>query len=450
MSFQQGTTRERQARIFGLRIVELTSLVLTLSGFLILAGRFEAPKFFPDSAGYLQIADSIRDGSIIERAEAGAPPFIRGVRTPVYPLVLLLGQQLVGGGGGYVLVMHTLIGILTIIITLCVLKNLVPMALSGVILLLLFFDICAPAGSEFFATALTEWTALCISLLYIAAIVSFFEHKSGVRFFLISFIASIGILTRPALIVLFPMIVLLCLVSKKKARNGLLAICGLTPVLLWMTINLHVLNSFSLTTFDGVNLFGVAALIGHAEVTSEDSEDLQYFIQHMNTEKRPRAGAEEQFLAQRIRGLSDREYNHNIYGVALKEVRIASFHPAKINAFMRTYALRTFATYPVRYAQYIWMGLLRSSGGTLLILTGFLLALACIRCGLVGIGWATMSVTIAHVLNLLLSASVQFVIARYVLTTLGPLQAVLAFSAGALAWKAVHRIPNGALCVNRY
>ena len=109
---------------------------------------------------------------------------------------------------------------------------------------------------------------------------------------------------------------------------------------------------------------------------------------------------------------------------------------------MRTYALRTIATYSGRYAQYIWVGLVRSSGGTLLVIAGFLLGLACLRFGLVGIGWGTVSITIAHVMNLLLSASVQFVIARYVLTTLGPLQAVLALSAGALAWKAVRRMPN--------
>lgn len=434
MNILKSPVPKTHIRIFGLRLSELLSLVLTLAVFLALSNTYYAPKFFPDSEGYLQLADSVRDGSILEAPQHGNPPFVRGIRTPVYPLLLALGQKVVGGTGGYVLVIHTLLGMLTLVLVLWILKDVVPMPITGVALLLTFFEVCAPPGRSFFASTLTEWTAVCIVFLYFALIVHYFEQPKPFRFFLLCCVVSLGVLTRPAMISLIPMVAVIYFVSPRKLMNFLSGLIGCAPILFWMAINLHVLGSFALTTFDGVNLFGVAALIGHPDTQESDPTDLKDFIEKINANKIPKAGEEDESLERRLRFMADAGYNHNIYGLALKDPVISSYHPKRINELMRIYAVRTFLRYPNRYALYVWYGLLKCRGNTLLIVSGLLLAMTCFSFGLSGVGWAMTSVIVVHVLNIFLSSAVQMFTVRYLLVTLGPLEGALVLGAGALAF----------------
>jgi hypothetical protein len=229
---------------------------------------------------------------------------------------------------------------------------------------------------------------------------------------------------------LFPVGFALLRAGGRARVRALVVIASLSPVLLWMGFNLHRLGSFTLTPFAGPNLFGVAALIGHATAQDGDDPELVRFIEEINRGKKPPPG--ERVALDEIR-MPD--YNFNIHELAEPLAKERGYHRTSFNRMLLVYSLRSIRSHPRAYLEYAAHGLVEPLKDLRLLFlpVGVIPVFWLVRGEHRGLAIATLALLALHLVHVLLCASIELMYPRYLLLTSSPLHGLSVVTGGMLA-----------------
>jgi hypothetical protein len=310
------------------------------------------PEIRLDSGGYLNFSASILSGEIWEKQELNEVRYARAIRTPGYPLVIGLAT----GGDieakkSNILVAHLLFALFTIVFLSVQLRHLCPPFITaGGVFVVEFFM------RDYFQAIMTEFIAFNMLLILFGLVVGAVEAPTARRIFFIGFIAALGALIRPAMIVCAVLVPLLVIYRRRLSiKEGFIFTASLLPVLLWMTFNLVQIGAFTITQVSGLNALGIGAQVGYAEAQSGDSEDLVAYIEAMNKQKIPPMGTEDEHINN-----LEPDYKffllQNTYYTS-SDTRWSVGHIPYDREYMFPYGTRAIKANPGNYIKYVVYGL---------------------------------------------------------------------------------------------
>jgi len=411
-----------------------------------------------DSLHYAAFAQAISTGQLFTLHGAEVPAAL-SVRTPGYPLVMLGGSLVTGDlRDGYRLA-HAVGAVAT---TLGVPLLLAPVCATWI-------SAPAVAGALWISRTgyhrpLTEWTATLLLLWLFAFCARYAQAPSKRRLLWLGLAASLAVLTRPALlpVLALPLIFAVIPWGSTPRRASWVAVLSLFPVLLWMSFNLYRLDSFTLTPFAGVNLFGAARIVGTAAPDPADDPAMAAFVEHINQhpkfpeQSRRRNWRDTEELLPGIEGGVPKAlwwaYNWNIHEVALPYLKEQNADPVETNRLMLGYANRVLLGDPWGYVNFVLRGLGRLLEllpvlPSLLLLPVWWLARGRHR----GLALAALAMLLVDVMHVGLCALVELVINRYRWLTLYPLMGVAAITSAVFiqelvqsGWKTYRARPSSA------
>jgi hypothetical protein len=241
---------------------------------------------YPDSHDYRAFADAIRSGELLVKQDARDVPRALATRTPGYPLLLAVADLALPGGPDVYLALHAVIGLLTLVFVSLALRPECPSWITAAIVLVVQWRM-----RHYFAAQLTEWTCFNGLMVLFAASVRSWSVPSYGRLAFLGFLCAFLILTRPAMIVVACLPPAFALLQGTLPRGKALAatLAPFSLILLWMSFNLHRMGSFTMTPFAGMNIVGVATLVGHAEVEPGDGPELATLTRELNEGDAPTA-----------------------------------------------------------------------------------------------------------------------------------------------------------------
>lgn len=410
-----------------MKYVNAALTVLCLLFFLQWGLSFDAPVTFPDSESYLVFKDRILAGTLVNTS---LPDVSRAFRTPGYPILLALADLIMPGNGGQYVLMHLVFGIITACVLAWSLKSFVPTSLTMLAVLLLAHDM-----RQFFPAILTEWIGIQLVLLFFAGVVRYFARPSWVTLAWITLVVAFAVLVRPALQYLTIVPILLVFFGRfgNIAIRASATLPGLLVVLTWCAVNFFSLGRFTLSAFEGANIFGVASLIGFAESEPGDSDDFKEFVSYVNAGKMPRPNEEAEFVESQVDDIKNNFYNDNIYRLALFSPPAQIKGVVVANDLMRKYAMRVFKKHPNRLATYIWVQFKLALGHDWLLIVALLISVsASFFIELRPIAISSAMMVALHLVNVLVVSAVQRMIFRYTYVSLYPLGLAAALTSAAL------------------
>lgn len=393
------------------------AIAMGLLLFLLLLGFPETVEKQPDSEGYLLFAKEISSGDLFFKQQAHWPSVIR---TPAFPAMLALSQAFVGDNPAAVILVHLILATLALVSFVLRFKKYLAPSLLVFLSLLSFW-----LWREYYSVVLSEWSAFCALLIFLSFVPQSYVECSPIRLFLLGILLSFLVLIRPAFLsclLVVALIVILVVKRSERRRVCVGLLLGLLPLFLWCTFNSYRLGTFNVAAFTGHNIFGVATLIGSTDFRKEEWPDLSRFAEHVNSNKIPAIGEEENLVAglpANYFGLS-KIYNHNVYKVALDYDKGGDLSRQYYDSLMSTYAKKVIIANPLSYLKFIFAGL-----GTLLRDAWFLIMSGILLYMLIKAGHPLSLVLAAslatHTFHILLCSAVQIVISRYYLLTFIPL-----------------------------
>ena len=406
--------------------MELAALAccVLVGGYLL--GYPSALSFPPDAHEYVSFSDAILNGELFSLRGSDVPKAL-ATRTPGYPLAIAAVRALGPDTKSAVRALHAALALATLVCVPLLLRSYCPVWLSAPGVLVALYRM-----RWFYALPITEWLSLTLLLLLFALCVRQVEGPSQRRLFGIGLAAAAIVLTRPALIAagVFPVGFALLRAGGSARVRALVVGASLSPVLLWMGFNLHRLGSFTLSPFAGPNLFGVAALIGHATARDGDDSELVRFIEEINRGKKPPPGER---LA--LDGIQMPDYNFNIHELAEPLARERGFDRTSFNRMLLLYSFRSIRAHPRAYLEYVARGLvapLKDLG--LLFLPVGVIPVFWLVCGKHrGLAVATLALLGLHLVHMLLCASIELMNPRYVMLTSCPLHGLSLVTGGVFA-----------------
>ena len=288
---------------------------------------------------------------------------------------------------------------------------------------------------------LTEWTATVLLLWIFAFCARYAQAPSRRRLLIIGLTASLCVLTRPALLPVLALPLTFAFVpwGSTPHRARWVAAFSLIPVLLWMGFNLYRLDSFTVTPFAGVNIFGAARIVSTASPSPADDPALAAFITHVNrhpTYPKQRKGRRWRDTEEILKGIEGGvpiaqwwAYNWNAHEVALPYLAKRGTSPVETNRLMLGYAGRVLRDNPWGYASFVLQGLQRLLELLPLLPSLLLLPAWWLRAGRHrGLALAALALLLVDVMHVGLCALVELVINRYRWLTYFPLLGVAAIT----------------------
>jgi 4-amino-4-deoxy-L-arabinose transferase-like glycosyltransferase len=272
LSLGSGTRPRRILQLALILALLLPRLVLVWNG-------FAAPQrsLLTDSAGYLELAESIRLEGRFHASEHE-----ESLRTPGYPAFLALVQAIFGERLGFVILVQIL---LTLVTAWLVFRSARALGGERVGLAAVWLYALSPNALFWAGTVMTEtffafWLALALALLIQAV-----QRDSWRRGAASGLALGLAVLTRPIGLYLIPLWAVGALVAawrrtphrRALANAVVLLLAALTPVLTWQTRNLLVHDSFRLTaSFRTVFVdYTAASTLGEARGISRDEAAAQ-------------------------------------------------------------------------------------------------------------------------------------------------------------------------------
>ena len=332
----------------------------------------EVPFVTRDGIGYLSIAKQIhsveywfptRSAQNIVPADLAAT-----LRTPIYPLFLAVAESVIGSLPATVVLAHLIVGMLAVFICWRSLKEFDGLSLR--ISLCLSFTILILINDTILRAVLCEWIA-CVLLLAQISVFSRGMTRSSAWHTNIG-VSTIGVLIallKPALIPATIIVVGIytvktlidkkSVVSVKKRLSQALVIISffVIPISLWCFINTNRIGAFAIAPYGGVNMMGLATLIGSAEIQTGDTDAQQTFINYVNQHKIPQRSKELEWIDGIRDNYRKEHYDHNLWLVADVFRKTHNVSLKEYNEMALNYARRVIWKYPTRYIRYFYQGL---------------------------------------------------------------------------------------------
>lgn len=264
--------------------------------------------------------------------------------------------------------MHFLIGLASLLFVVWSLRERVPLFLSGSSILLAQFSM-----GQYYNRILSEWSSFNGLLVLFVLTFKFSQSRTRRDLFLLGICCSYLVLLRPAFqfVIFLPALAALY-VGGRNLRWFLTALGSLTPILLWMLLNVFRIDCFCIAR-SGPNLFCTTAMIGDAVASPEDSPAVREFIAVVNAQKIPVTGAEGQKLNDRSIDERLRAYDHVFHDVVLSYKAEHQRSDVEMQTLMRAYASKVIKDRPIEYVRFVGANLESYLGELLLVLPMILL-----------------------------------------------------------------------------
>ena len=398
----------KQAPSAGLLSPSLISIIEFTFVVIIFLGIFPPGIMLPhaDADLYLKFAAEIRSGTLWSLHDFSAATLMR---TPGYPFLLAIFGATSEASIAEASLLHTVLGIFTILITMWSCKIAVRPIFVGLGILALFYT-----QRLYSHYAITEWSALCFLVMLAGLLVRFLFSKDRRLFFIVTLISSYLVLIRPALIVVLIIPVILILQVRPKFGSYILSLlAGLAPLILWCGFNFLRVGSPNLATFGGISLFGVTSQLGLAYEMPDDELVFKEFISEVGQKKRPIAGTEAEFLNSLDKLYQPALYNHNIYRVGLPWAEKNTVLLPELNKMMSEYSFRVIEDYPWRYIKYVGTGLGFGVTKSVILFMGFFIVYVLSLKKRSEMFQLAALFTLVHVLHVFLCSAVQVLVPRY-------------------------------------
>ena len=372
----------------------------------------------PDSESYLSFAQDIRNGQIFSKVQA---PWYSVIRTPGFPALLAISQTLLGDDPAALIALHLGLAILVVFAVIFRFRNFLSQWVILLLTLLAFW-----LWRDYYAAVLTEWSALCVVLLFLSFVPQSYKECTPMRLFLIGLILSLLVLIRPALITCLAVVILfVCFAVPREDRRRISVgiLLGLLPMFFWCTFNSYRLGSFGVASFIGHNTFGVAALIGSAEFEISDGPEMVRFSNYVNVLKVPKQGQEKKVVVDKLPEIYSAlppQFNYNVYQVALEFEQEQNYSRQSYDELMYRYSKRVVLENPLSYLKFVLSGLNSLLRDAWLLVVSSLLLVLLINSGhpLSLFLGASLALHLSHVL---LCSFLQVVVSRFYLLTFIPL-----------------------------
>ena len=372
----------------------------------------------PDSESYSSFARDLSSGEIFSRVPA---PWYSVVRTPGFPALLAVFQTLFGENPVALFLLHSVLALLVLAAAIFRFKNFVSQWVILLLTLLAFW-----LWRDYYAVILTEWSALCVLLLFLCFTPQNYKECSPLRLFSIGLILSLLVLIKPALITCLAVVALfVCFAVRREDRRRISVgiLLGLLPLFFWCTFNSYRLGSFGVASFKGHNAFGVASLIGSAKFDISDGPDIMRFSNYVNLLKFPQEGQEATVVVDQLPDIYfalPTRFNFNVYQVALQFEKERNYPRQAYDDLMCRYSKRVILENPLSYFKFVLSGLNTLLRDAWFLVISILLLVLLINSGhpLSLFLGAALGLHLSHVL---LCSLIQIVNSRYYLLTFIPL-----------------------------
>lgn len=383
-------------------------LALCWVGLVLLLPPTETIALLPDSFQFIEFAEYLFSQRIFsERGEELTRALT--IRTPIYPFLIGASSALAGSIHHGLQLLHLLIGLFIMSTIMISLRNLCPPIILGITYALIAkFHL----SMEYY-TALTEWTTFNLLLLFLVIVAKFSNVQRERYLFFLCLLCSIITLTHPSYIVTFIVPAFVFLRTRTLPSFGASAL-GALPLILWVLCNFYRLGVPVVTPFGGANLYGVATIIGHAEVEEGDSKNLRTFIVETNKEKFPPPGehyAPELFLPY---GKYEDAYSDNMWKIGEELLRTHSWSRVAQNDLMMTYSLRTISSFPLEYVRYVLLNFKIYHWPPIhLLLSCALIVVLLKRERSQAVGWGVLTILVIHLVQTALCSVIEQPLMRY-------------------------------------
>lgn len=370
-----------------------------------------------DSSEYLLFAQAITSNTV--DSLGGTVIF----RTPGYPLLLALGDLMIGSIESNIFYLHITISFLACFISIWFLQPMVaPWITLGA------FGWYSLFNAPFSMVILTEWTVGALIVAVLSLLASLLHRPTLKTFICLSLMVSFGILIKPPMLILalIPALGVLCL-PKSCRYQGLftLVITALLP-LSWAQHNYSKYGVFSLSPRSAVVKLAQAGLLSDKSITCDgfcQTTQESAFVESFSTRRKI---AKDFVLSDRA---IERAYNYN-YGLILELITDAGWSVKEAEEFIKGLQRNIVAGQEFVYYEFIFteffsqifvLPTLYQIG--FLILVGFLIL--SIREG--SLFWkeplvlSTAAATVVHLVHMAACVSVVHMIPRFFLLTFLPL-----------------------------
>jgi hypothetical protein len=291
---------------------QLIGMAIPAIALMVFFSSFDKIEKRPDSGGYITFANDIVSGEFFKKTDIDDVRWHRAIRTPGYPLIIVLAT---GGDTDNIdnmLIAHGVIGLLSLIFLSMTLRQYCPPVITGSVVALSQFFM-----RDYFSTVMTEFTVFNLLLVIFGLTVICIRTPSFAALFFLGLVASLAVLVRPAVIPVMALMPLMFLFYRGfNIGEGCLLAVSTLPVLIWMSFNLHTIDAFTLTQIRGLQLLGVGTQVGYAEEKPDDPEGLKIFIRMMNERKGPKMGEEDAYINS-LDGATTKDYRFNFYNNSL-------------------------------------------------------------------------------------------------------------------------------------
>lgn len=320
-----------------------------------------------DSEQYTQMSRALLTMDFYRAYDGAEVPLALSLRPPMYPLMLVLADHLVGVSleNGIVLV-HLFLALVVLAVAPYALRNVLSPTIA----------ICT-CGVALFSTKqliychMSEFLSALFVLGSLLSLIAWFTDPSGKRAVWTCFFVSCAILTRLALLPWLAVVVVFPLFAPRGKRLSIVAgvAMGFLPLLLWASFNLHRLGTFSFGAHGGYMYVAAARTLGKIPHAIDDSAELSDLIDRFNEEGRD--VSEEGWKAERVQRWGDEYYHayHWNFDLAWGPLRSIVVGVPTLPLF-----LRTARTHSERYIAFLRGGIYTFFHDYALLVVGALLA----------------------------------------------------------------------------
>jgi len=248
------------------------SCIIVIFAYLLIFSSLENTIIAYDSKDYLEFAKLIGDGNFFQNLSSHRDSFALTIRTPIYPLLIWIGDFLKADNHLGVIFLHWMLGLIAVGSLMIALRNEVSPLISGAGGILALYRY-----RDYFPTILSEWICLC-QIMIISALIFSLQKFPRFRILQIGWVVSILVLTRPALIAFLLLPMVLGVGLRKVSVIGRISIVAISliPFVSWVLLNCIRLGSLTISPAGGYSTFAALSPIvylSESEISSLDSRE---------------------------------------------------------------------------------------------------------------------------------------------------------------------------------